>query len=147
MSKQFLNTLTGEFVESKQVQPVTIVQAEQVKFRTNYTDNCVTNDAEHNSGEYIVDDSEYIDFKALLQRSAQCTKRPTIDKLIDKISSQVGGIDVVNSANGFTESEVDDITSEELSTSETFGPQEAEKVSNPVDNSTDVASEAETNSN
>lgn len=147
MVKQFLNTLTGEFIESKSVQPVTIVQAEQVKFRTNYTDNSVTNDSEHNSGEYIVDDSEYIDFKELLKRSSQCMKRPTLDQLVDKVGSLVGGIDFVDSANGFTEAEVDDITSEELSTSETSGPQESEEVSNPVENSTDVVSEAETNSN
>lgn len=149
MSKTMLNSLTGEFIEIGKVQPVTVV--ESVKFRTNYTDNVVDNDAERNSGEYIIDDSQYIDFKKLLQRSAQCSKNPS-EGVADFLSQfpvvdNVGGIDekdlqnVINN-NGM---EVSEVSSNELSTGTTERPQEAGEVVDPVENSTDVAGGAETN--
>lgn len=147
MSKELLNKLTGELLDIKSVQPVTIVD-EPLRFKTNYTDNSADGDAEVNSGEYIVDDSQYIDFKKLLQRSANCSKE-AIDFLSQiPVVDNVGGIDeddlqnVIN--NNETEVSVD--KSENLSTGATESPQEANEVVNPVDKLPDVE-QSETNGN
>lgn len=147
MTKQFLNSLTGEFLEISKIQPVTIVSAEVKRnFRTNYTDNSKTYDAEVNSGDYIVDDSQYIDFKKLLQRSAQCSKE-AIDFLSEiPVVDNVGGIDDIEIDKVLKEMETDVsvVNSAELSTGT---PETQTEVAgdNPVDNSPDVSGEPETN--
>lgn len=126
---------------------LTVSQVPQKKFKTNYTDNSKTYDAEVNSGDYIVDDSQYIDFKKLLQRSAQCEKS-AVDFLSQiPVVDNVGGIDESDLSDVIknTDVEVPEVQSEEISTSETESSQEAQEVSNPVDNSPDVSSVAETN--
>lgn len=149
MSKEMLNALTGELFDVTKVQPVTVV--ESIKFRTNYTDNTVDNDAEINSGEYIIDDSQYIDFKKLLQRSAQCSKNPhqgVADFLSQfPVVDNVGGIDEKDLQNVINnnETEVSEVSSNELSTGATERPQESGEVANPVENSTDGVSVAEPN--
>lgn len=139
-----LNKLTGEFLKLKDVQPVTIVEQE-CKFQTHYN-YIPQGGAEVNSGQYIVDDSEYIDFKKLLQRSAKCSKEardflssiPVVDNLGGMDENQLQ--DVIN--NNETAVSVD--KSDELSTSEVESPT-AQETSNLVENSADVVSEAETN--
>lgn len=132
MTFDVINRLTGELLDVKTVQPVVLVDA-PLHFRTNYTDNSADGDAEINSGEYIIDDSQYIDFKKLLQRSAQCSK-----EAIDILSKYP----VVDNVGGYDEKSLDDVVngfvsdnSVDLSTSATESPQEANEVANPVDKS------------
>lgn len=147
MVKQFINSLTGEFVEAKNVQVVTLAEPEH-KFQTRYNYK-PQGGSEENSGEYIVDDSQYIDFKKLLQRSAQCSKEAVEFLSQIPVVDNVGGYDekelqnVIN--NNETSVSVD--KSDELSTGTTESPQEANEVVNPVENSTDVEAKAETNGN
>lgn len=140
-----INKLTGEILDLKDVQPVTIVEQE-CKFQTHYN-YTPQGGAEVNSGEYIIDDSQYIDFKKLLQRSANCSK---------EAQDFLGSIPVVDNVGGIDENQLQNVIdnnetgvfvdkSNELSTSEAESPA-AQEASNPVDNSTDVVSEAETNS-
>lgn len=146
MVRNVINNLTGEILDIAKVQPVTIVSHDTIKFKTNYTDNTVDGDAEVNSGDYIVDDSQYIDFKKLLARSSQCTKQD-----FDFLSS----IPVVDNVGGVEEKELDDIInasdmlvsvdkSDELSTSDAKTQTEV-GASNPVDNTPDVSDKSETN--
>lgn len=148
MSKELLNEMTGEIIEEKDIQVVSMAIPAEIKFKTNYTNNEFGNANEVNSGEYIIDDSQYIDFKKLLLDSAKRSK--TAKDFLSKIP-------VVDDVGGIAENDLEKVISEsqpsvnvdnsaELSTSTTEGPQEATEVVNPVDNSTDVASEAETNS-
>lgn len=148
MSKELLNEITGEIVKEKDIQVVSMAIPAEIKFKTNYTNNEFGNVNEVNSGEYIIDDSQYIDFKKLLLDSAKRSKTA-----MDFLSE----IPVVDDVGGIAEGDLEKVISEsqpsvnvdnsaELSTSTTESPQEANEVVNPVDNSTDVASEAETNS-
>lgn len=150
MSKEILNKLTGEILDIDKVTPVTVV--EEQKFKTNYTNNTIDNDAEKNSGKYIIDDSQYIDFKKLLQRSAQCSKNPHqgVAEFLSQfpVVDNVGGIDEKDLQNVIDNNEMEssEVSSNELSTGATERPQESGEVANPVENSADVVGEAETNS-
>lgn len=146
MVRSVINNLTGEILDIAKVQPVTIVSHDTIKFKTNYTDNTSDGDAEFNSGDYIIDDSQYIDFKKLLARSSRCTKQD-----FDFLSS----IPVVDNVGGLEEKELDGIInasdtlvsvgkSDELSTSDAEVQTET-VASNPVDNTPDVSDKTETN--
>lgn len=148
MSKELLNEITGEIVKEKDIQIVSMAIPAEIKFKTNYTNNEFGNVNEVNSGEYIIDDSQYIDFKKLLLDSAKRSKT-AMDFLAEiPVVDDVGGVAEEDLEKVISESQpsVNVDNSAELSTSTTEGPQEANEVVNPVDNSTDVASEAETNS-
>lgn len=147
MVKQFINSLTGEFVEAKQVQVVTLAEPEY-KFQTRYNYK-PQGGSEENSGEYVVDDSQYIDFKKLLQRSAQCSKEATSFLASIPVVDNVGGIDEADLQNVIdnNETQVSVDNSSELSTGTTESPQEASEVVNPVENLPDVEAKAETNGN
>lgn len=119
----------------------------QKVFKTNYTKNS-DNDAEHNSGEYIVDDSQYIDIKDLLKRAKKADPSaiaflksiPTVDGSKFGYAENDPSLDPEQS-----QSVVSEVKSDELSTSEAESPQEANEASNPVDNTPDVS--PETNGN
>lgn len=141
--KNYVNILTGEFVETKQVQPVTVVQPEK-KFQTRYN-YIPLGTPEKNSGDYIIDDSQYIDFKKLLQRSAACSKES-----VDFLSS----IPVVDNVGGIDEKDLDDIIkgtdtivsvdkSNDLSTSTPERPQEASVGVNLEDKEPDASDKSE----
>ena len=123
---------------------LTVSQVPQKMFKTNYTKN-VDNDAEHNSGEYIVDDSQYIDIKALLKRAKKAD--PSAIAFLRDIPTVDG------SKLGYDENDpvinpqevVSEVKSDELSTSTTESPQEANEVVNPVDNTPDVSQETNGN--
>lgn len=128
---------TGEIISYNAIPVVTV--GEQ-KFKTNYTDNSVTNDAEINSGEYVIDDSEYIDYKKLLLRSKKCGDKAAKAFLENiPVVDNVGGIaeEALDEAIASSEVEIaesdSEVISNELSTGEAESPQEAQEASNPVD--------------
>lgn len=148
MSKEMVNVITGEIVKEKDIQVVSMAIPAEIKFKTNYTNNEFGNVNEVNSGEYIIDDSQYIDFKKLLLDSAKRSKT-AMDFLSDiPVVEDVGGVEQIDIEEYISQAEtsVNVDNSAELSTGTTEGPQEATEVVNPVDNSTDVVGGAETNS-
>lgn len=80
-----VDKFSGEII-SVNATPVTIVP--MVKFKTNFTDNTITNDAEINNKPYEIDDSMYVPLKDLL-KMAERQKVPlklveTFDGLSDE---------------------------------------------------------------
>lgn len=139
---QAIGVKVSDFLDEK---ILTVSEFPQKKFQTHYN-YTPQGGSEVNSGQYIIDDSQYIDFKKLLQRSANCSKEARDFLSSIPVVDNVGGIDenqlqdVIN--NNETAVSVD--KSNELSTGEVESPI-AQETSNPVENSTDVVSEAETN--
>lgn len=141
---QAVGIKVSDFLDEK---ILTVSQVPQKMFKTNYTKN-TDNDAEHNSGEYIVDDSQYIDIKALLQRAKKADPSalaflrdiPTVDGSKFGYTENDPALDPEQSQAPVSVDE-----SNELSTSEAESPQEAIEAFNPVDNTPDVSSETSGN--
>lgn len=118
---------SGEII-SINATPVTIIP--MVKFKTNFTDNTVTNDAEYNNKPYEIDDSMYVPLKDLL-KMAERQKVPlklveTFDGLSDEeviqaINQDGESVSVVSS-NDDISSDVSTVKSEETSNLEISEP-------------------------
>lgn len=143
--KNYVNILTGEFVETKQVQPVTVVQHEK-RFQTSYNYTPLGT-PEKNSGEYIIDDSQHIDFKKLLQRSSACSKEAIDFLSMIPVVDNVGGIDEkdLDSVVKGTETIVSVDKSNDLATGVSESSQEAIVDTNPVDKEPDTSAKTEVN--